>query len=435
MQQSYQDAMAIVARYGKPTYFLTMTCNPQWREIQENLYDGQVASDRPDLIARVFNGKLKELCDDLLKKKVLGEVEAYVYVIESQKRGLPHCHMLLIMKERWKVRTVEDVDNVVCAELPSREEEPEAYAAITSYMIHRKCGVHDPHLPCMREGKCSKHFPKPFQDGTAMEADGYPSYRRRNLFTAEINEDVYTDEWVVPTNLYLTKFNCNVNLEICGTISAVKYLYKYIYKGPDRARIFIESALNDEGNPVLDEIKQHLTTRYDSKLSGSSLGRNNGLWNALRVPLTAYFELNRQCANFFDGAAPSNALVDARDLYYYQIPEYFTFTARHGWRQRQRGGKEIGRMYTVSPRDVERYSLRILLLNTKGKTSFEDLQCSKSFRGMNEEEAIAAAYFEVADRMLTLGRDLRQIVAPPAEQRLAVPDIPIDHRQYEREGS
>ncbi|KAL6742036.1 hypothetical protein Aduo_015236 [Ancylostoma duodenale] len=40
LQQFYQCAMAIVARYGKPTYFVTITCNPQWREIQENLHEG-----------------------------------------------------------------------------------------------------------------------------------------------------------------------------------------------------------------------------------------------------------------------------------------------------------------------------------------------------------------------------------------------------------
>ncbi|KAL6738937.1 hypothetical protein Aduo_012433 [Ancylostoma duodenale] len=44
MQQSYQDVMAIAVRYGKPTYFLTITCNIQWHEIQEDLYDGQMAS-------------------------------------------------------------------------------------------------------------------------------------------------------------------------------------------------------------------------------------------------------------------------------------------------------------------------------------------------------------------------------------------------------
>ena len=41
MQQCYQDAMAIVGKTGKPDIFLTMTCNPNWKEIQENLLPGQ----------------------------------------------------------------------------------------------------------------------------------------------------------------------------------------------------------------------------------------------------------------------------------------------------------------------------------------------------------------------------------------------------------
>ena len=39
-QQCYQDAMAIVNEKGKPDIFLTMTCNPNWPEIQENLLPG-----------------------------------------------------------------------------------------------------------------------------------------------------------------------------------------------------------------------------------------------------------------------------------------------------------------------------------------------------------------------------------------------------------
>jgi len=54
MQQNYQDAMVIVRRYGKPDLFITFTCNPPWREIEEQLLSGQTPSDRPDLTARVF---------------------------------------------------------------------------------------------------------------------------------------------------------------------------------------------------------------------------------------------------------------------------------------------------------------------------------------------------------------------------------------------
>ena len=58
MVQDFLDAMAIVSKYGKPSYFVTFTCNPTWREITENLGVGQTASDRPDLIARIFELKV-----------------------------------------------------------------------------------------------------------------------------------------------------------------------------------------------------------------------------------------------------------------------------------------------------------------------------------------------------------------------------------------
>ncbi|CAF4096225.1 unnamed protein product [Rotaria sordida] len=49
MQQNYQDAMAIVRKYGKPDLFITFTCNPIWRKVEEQLFPGQTPSDRPDL--------------------------------------------------------------------------------------------------------------------------------------------------------------------------------------------------------------------------------------------------------------------------------------------------------------------------------------------------------------------------------------------------
>ena len=37
MAQNYQDAMAIVRNFGFPDFFITMTANPDWPEIQHNL--------------------------------------------------------------------------------------------------------------------------------------------------------------------------------------------------------------------------------------------------------------------------------------------------------------------------------------------------------------------------------------------------------------
>ena len=93
--EQLQDALAIVRQYGKPTVFLTLTCNPEWSEITDSLEDGERWSDRPDIVARVFRAKLRAMMDLLTKGKLLGDPVYWVYSIEWQKRrGLPHCHLL-----------------------------------------------------------------------------------------------------------------------------------------------------------------------------------------------------------------------------------------------------------------------------------------------------------------------------------------------------
>ncbi|XP_076061544.1 uncharacterized protein LOC143037294 [Oratosquilla oratoria] len=123
MQQCYQDAMAIVCKYGRPDLFITYTCNPKCREVTENLQPHETAQNRPDLLARVFK-HLNELMIDIKDRYVLGVPIAAIHVLEFQKRGLPHCHMLIMLREEDKIRTKEQIDNIVSAELPS-EHDPE----------------------------------------------------------------------------------------------------------------------------------------------------------------------------------------------------------------------------------------------------------------------------------------------------------------------
>jgi hypothetical protein len=41
---------------------------------------------------------------------------------------------------------------------------------------------------------------------------------------------------VVPYNPYLSLlFNCHINVEVCTSVAAIKYLHKYVYKGHDCA--------------------------------------------------------------------------------------------------------------------------------------------------------------------------------------------------------
>ena len=48
-----------------------MTCNPQWREVRENVLQNQNAADRPDIVGRVYVLKVDKLLDIIIKKKCL----------------------------------------------------------------------------------------------------------------------------------------------------------------------------------------------------------------------------------------------------------------------------------------------------------------------------------------------------------------------------
>jgi hypothetical protein len=259
MHQNYQDAMAIVRKYGKPDVFITMTCNPMWKEIRDNLEAWQKAEHRPDLVARVFNLKLKELLKDLCKNNVIGNVVGKVHVIEFQKRGLPHAHILLIVAGDDKPRSKEAIDNLVCAEIPDEHHNPRLHQLVLKHMIHGPCGSSHIRAPCMDNGECSKGFPKPYADETQQNVDGYPRYKRRfNLKQYEVRKFYVDNSWVVPYNPYLLlKFNCHINVEVCATVKSVKYLFKYVYKGHDCANLEIKELDTVEHNEIL----QHMDSR------------------------------------------------------------------------------------------------------------------------------------------------------------------------------
>ena len=192
MSALYQDAMTMVRHYGKPDLFITFTCNPKWPEIQNELMDGQKAEDRPDLTVRVCHLKLEALLDDLIekgtnrKKGVLGKVIAYTWVIEFQKRGLPHAHILLILDAASKIKTAQDIDSVVSAEIPDQETCPLAFETVTTSMVHGPCGARNPDAPCMATDNktgfkyCTKNYPRPLVEETEINNSGYPQYRRRD---------------------------------------------------------------------------------------------------------------------------------------------------------------------------------------------------------------------------------------------------------------
>nr|XP_043639138.1 uncharacterized protein LOC122610211 [Erigeron canadensis] len=258
MRRRFLDVMSLVQDDGKPDIFLTFTCNLNWPEITEKLLPGQTAQDRPGLVARAFRAKLEDLKKQLLKKHVLGEVGAYVYVIEFQKRGLPYAHFLLIMKPTHKITSPDQYDKLVCAEIPDPSRYPELHERVVQHMIHGPCGPLNDKSPCMQgEPKaCRFHYPRQFNEHTVQGDDSYPLYRRRrNGIKVKKGKHDIDNRWVVPYNpTLLMMFNCHMNIEICSSIKSVKYVFKYIYKGHDKQSVHIDP--DGEEEVVINEIKR-----------------------------------------------------------------------------------------------------------------------------------------------------------------------------------
>jgi len=85
------------------------------------------------------------------------------------------------LHENNKIRDANDVNKIICAEIPNEIEYPKLYALVKQYMVHGPCGTQNYNSPCMENNKCTKNFPKDYCDETYLNNNGgYPIYRRRN---------------------------------------------------------------------------------------------------------------------------------------------------------------------------------------------------------------------------------------------------------------
>ena len=211
MHEKTQDAMTYVKTYGRPDLFITFTCNLKWTEISEVLLPCQAANHRHDIVARIFCQKVIKLMGILTKSaRIFGKMQCDMYSIEWQKRGLPHAHILLWLKE--KIRP-NQIDDIIFAELPAPREDPKLFEVVKTQMVHGPSGRFNPHSPCMDVGNCTKRFPRELLNETQTGQDGYPLYRHRKPedggFTTKIKarsrggglqEMEIENRWIVPYN-------------------------------------------------------------------------------------------------------------------------------------------------------------------------------------------------------------------------------------------
>ncbi|XP_074300384.1 uncharacterized protein LOC141631642 [Silene latifolia] len=369
-------------------------------EIKRELAPGEEAQNRPDIVARVFRTKLLALKKKLVEDKIFGEVAAFVYVVEFKKRGLPHAHILLIMKPGSKMNYTDDFDKFVSAEIPPVTN-VSLRTAVLKHMMHGPCGHLDPDRQCMQhkssKGRCKYAYPKQFAASTTNSSDGYPVYRRRKTGdSAKTRGEQLDNRWVIPYNPYLLDlFDCQLNVEVCSTIQAVKYLYKYVYKGHDKISFNIVAG---DAVQVVDEIQQYQSGRWVSlievmwRIHGfdlfeihppvmplpihlpgmqaiqlrphENLSRVVSNEKRIRTPLTEFFRINND-----------NEHKTTERYLYSQFTEHYRWDkTERTWFKRRNKLLVIARLVFVSPSEGERYFLRLLLNHVKSPKSFEDLK-------------------------------------------------------------
>ncbi|XP_050908519.1 uncharacterized protein LOC127122180 [Lathyrus oleraceus] len=367
--------------------------------------------------------KFDELLSDLTKKSLLGKVLAYMYTIEFQKRGLPHAHILIFLHPSNKYPTPSDIDRIISAEIPDQDTSEELYNLVKTHMIHGPCGFANRSSPCMKDGKCSKYFPKQFQPEIIVDQDGFPVYRRRDNGHTVLKNGIQVDNRnVVPYNAkLLTKYQAHINMEWCNQSTSIKYLFKYINKGYDRITAAIVP--NDDGTSNqpqnIDEIKQYIDCRYVSPSEAS--------WRIFSFPIHGrkpaverlYFHSEGQNSVYYPDFDRINTVLEkpsvtesmftswfeanckypeAQNLTYSKFVSKFVYVKKkREWKPRQKG-YIIGRLIWVPPTTGELYYLRLMLTHVKGPHSYNDIKTVNNVKYDTFRDACFAMGFISDDR-------------------------------------
>ncbi|CAN0880288.1 ATP-dependent DNA helicase PIF1 [Linum grandiflorum] len=321
----------------------------------------------------------------------------------SKKRGLPHAHILVWLAKDAKLNTPDQIDKVISAELPNPVLDHVGYAGVTKFMVHGPCGDANPKSPCMVDGKCKKYVPKAFNTETTFDEYGYAIYKRRNTGITVVKSTQALDNgYIVPYNRDLiVKYQAHINVELCHKGQLIRYLFKYITKGPDRSNVVADRTdstcgpTSDQEQPPIDEIAQYLDCRSISSYEAvwrlfqypiherkpnvvclcihlpgqqpvsftasqpiASIVGRLGLENTM---LTQWFSLNRRCP-------------DARKYTYEHIPNAFVYVVDNkDWTARKKGFA-VGRIPSVPVASGDLFYLRLLLGKVPEDLSFNHLR-------------------------------------------------------------
>jgi hypothetical protein len=124
-------------------------------------------------------------------------------------------HLLIFLKKEYKLLTPDIIDCIISAKWPNPMSQPQLFTAVHSSMAHGPCGALNPKASCMRDNKCMHGYPKPFQDHTLMDHEGYPLYAQPDDGQAyPVGGYMLENQWIVSYSQFcLLRFQCHINVE------------------------------------------------------------------------------------------------------------------------------------------------------------------------------------------------------------------------------
>jgi len=342
----------------------------------------------------------------------------------------------MFLKTDNQFLTTANIDQLISAEIPSDEDTigQELCGIVQSTLVHSHCAGGNHQAPCMQglnlltATVCRTGYPRQFQEETTIHKDGYTSYRRRDsgqTVTVTVRGSggrqvmtVIDNRRVVPYSPYLSlRYKAHINVEVCGSIKAVKYIHQYIYKGGDCATLMLDSEH--------DEIKRYLHGHY--------IGPTEAVWQLLEfsthqeqppVMHLALYLPGEQPVYFSEQESPealqqqmdnsvttllayfkyNSEHLDGREYLYHEFPVHYVYYTKEKparWKSRQQG-RSIGRMDLVNPFMGEGYYLRLLLTVVR---------CTQSLDYLRTVDGVVHATFKAACVALRLLEDDGEWVA------------------------
>ncbi|XP_010480490.1 PREDICTED: uncharacterized protein LOC104759239 [Camelina sativa] len=301
--------------------------------------------------------------------------------------------------------TNTDIDKIISAEIPDEKNDPEGYKLVEQFMTHGPCGKDNPNLACTENGICSRGFPKPYSRQTEFDDKGFVTYRRRHDSTNYITKGgkQLDNRYVVPHNLpLLKKYKAHINVKWCCKTEAIKYLFKYVTKGVDKATIVVEKntgstegdGTSNKNTEDVDEIRKYQECRYlsacevmwrifafDIHYSQPALLRLSlHLRDQQPVTYSADQSLESVISRpgidrtmFTEWMKTNKTDSFARTLTYAQFPLWYVWNTTPKTWTRRKQGYTIGRIVNIHPTVGELYYLRLLLGVVIGPTSYDDI--------------------------------------------------------------